>query len=164
MKAGMESKPGAYRWSSYLAYEKGGGLLTDTDYAEKLFGSRRVLIDFVNQSNDDQAMDETDNQWHVVDDEAKEIFLRVTNCDTSDNFKQISLPVKRECIKELYIQHLSIRQISDLTGLAKSTVYDVVRKINPEELLAELHETSFEFNSDNAERYGKTFTGLPCTN
>ncbi|MBP5221680.1 MAG: transposase, partial [Lachnospiraceae bacterium] len=129
MKAGMEKEPGVYRWSSYLAYEKGGGLLTDTGYAEKLFGSREVLIDFVKQSNDDQAMDEADNQWHVVNDEAKEIFLRVTNCDSPEDYKRISLPMRREYIKDLYIQHLSIRQISDLTGLPKSTVYDVVRKI-----------------------------------
>ena len=47
MKAGMESKPGTYRWSSYLAYERGGGQLTDTDYAEKMFSSREALIDFV---------------------------------------------------------------------------------------------------------------------
>ena len=44
MKAGMEKRPGSYRWSSYLAYEKGKSLLTDTQYALEIFGSREKLL------------------------------------------------------------------------------------------------------------------------
>ena len=33
MKAGIESRPGTYRWSSYLAYAKGNGSITDIQYA-----------------------------------------------------------------------------------------------------------------------------------
>ena len=40
MKAGMEARPGTYRWSSYLAYENGSGSITDTQFATDLFGSR----------------------------------------------------------------------------------------------------------------------------
>ena len=38
MKAHMEDKPGTYKWSSYLADEKGAGTLADTQYAIDLFG------------------------------------------------------------------------------------------------------------------------------
>ena len=44
MKAGIETRPGSYRWSSYLAYERKKGSLTDTSYAEELFGSHEALM------------------------------------------------------------------------------------------------------------------------
>lgn len=39
VKAGMVSNPGDYRWSSYPAYEKRRGALTDIQFAEDLFGN-----------------------------------------------------------------------------------------------------------------------------
>ena len=33
MKAGLEKQPGSWRWSSFLAYWKGAGSITDTQYA-----------------------------------------------------------------------------------------------------------------------------------
>ena len=61
MKAGLEKRPGSYRWSSYLAYEKGRSLLTDTQYALDVFGSRETLLEYLAENNNDSVMDEEDH-------------------------------------------------------------------------------------------------------
>ena len=132
MKAGIESKPGTYRWSSYMAYEKGSGLITDTQYATELFGSREALIDFVQQANDDTAMDEADCDWRVRDDQAKEILKTITNCSSASEFQLLDKPTRKAYVKELYLKNLSMGQIAELTGMPKSTIHLITKGIDPQ--------------------------------
>ena len=82
MKAGLEPRLGTYRWSSYPAYAKGTGSITDTQYATELFGTRESLIDFVRMGNEDIVMDETDPEWPLQDDDAKKIIEKaIKDCN-----------------------------------------------------------------------------------
>ena len=126
MKAGLESRPGTYRWSSFLAYEKGRSILTDTEYALSLFENRRALLDFVAQKNDDSVMDEADHDWRLRDDTAKEIIKRVAGCSSVSDFQQLDAKTQREYARKLYQESLSMGQIARLTGLTKSSVYRAV--------------------------------------
>ena len=132
MKAGMESRPGNYRWSSYLAYEKGNGSVTDTQFAEKLFGTREALIDFIQQTNDDDVMDEEQYDWRLRDDQAEEIMRRITQCETTPAFKLLDKSLRKAYVRDMYLNKLSMGQISSLTGLSKSTVHVWVKDIEPE--------------------------------
>ena len=132
MKAGMESKPGNYRWSSYLAYEKGNGSITDTQFAAKLFGSREALIGFVQQTSDDDVMDEEQYDWRLRDDQAEEIMRRITQCETASDFKLLDKSFRKAYVRDMYLNKLSMGQISSLTGLSKSTVHVWVKDIEPE--------------------------------
>ena len=132
MKAGMESKPGNYRWSSYLAYEKGNGSITDTQFAVKLFGSREALIGFVQQTSDDDVMDEEQYDWRLRDDQAEEIMRRITQCETASDFKLLDKSFRKAYVRDMYLNKLSMGQISSLTGLSKSTVHVWVKDIEPE--------------------------------
>ena len=132
MKAGMESKPGNYRWSSYLAYEKGNGSITDTQFAEKLFGNREALIGFVQQTSDDDVMDEEQYDWRLRDDQAEEIMRRITQCETASDFKLLDKSLRKAYVRDMYLNKLSMGQISSLTGLSKSTVHVWVKDIEPE--------------------------------
>lgn len=151
MKAGMESKPGTYRWSSYIAYEKGGGMLTDTAYAEEVFGSRANLIDFVNQSNNDEAMDDTDIHWRMTDEEAEGVFRDITECTSSDEFVKLGKTVRTQYVQELYLAGLSMNQIAQYTDMAKSSISRAIGKIAPEEReerdALQLHEDACEFGA-----------------
>ena len=151
MKAGMESKPGTYRWSSYLAYEKGGGQLTDTAYAEKMFGGREALIDFVNQANDDEALDDTEIRWRMTDEEAEELFRDITGCTSSDEFMMLDKPVRRQYVQKLYLAGLSVNQIEQYTDTPKSSISRVINKIDLEERKEresfQLHEDACEFEA-----------------
>ena len=151
MKAGMESKPGTYRWSSYIAYEKGGGMLTDTAYAEEVFGSRANLIDFVNQSNNDEAMDDTEIHWRMTDEEAEGVFRDITECTSSDEFVKLDKTVRTQYVQELYLAGLSMNQIAQYTDMAKSSISRAIGKIAPEEReerdALQLHEDACEFGA-----------------
>lgn len=149
MKAGMESRPGSYRWSSYFAYEKGKGTVTDTQFAEKLFGSREALVEFVRQTNDDDVMDEEQYDWRLRDDQAREIMKRITQCEEASAFKLLDKALRREYIREMYLSRLSMSQISRITGVSKSTIHDLVKKIEPE-LLLERERLQLREDSDSS--------------
>ena len=94
-KAGLEERPGTYRWSSYLAYEKGKGSLTDTEYALELFGSREELVNFVQMPNTDVALDEEQFDRRLREEYEKEVMLQVTGCESTSEFQQLEKPVQK---------------------------------------------------------------------
>ena len=146
MKAGLESRPGTYRWSSYLAYQKGIGAITDTEYATAIFGGRETLVQYLIQDNDDDVMDEEDFDWRLRDDAAKEIILRITQCDSITAFQQLDSDIQKEYARTLYQERLSMGQIARLTGMSKPTVFRAIRKQQPEDAVDDvpvLRETSF---------------------
>ena len=122
MKAGMESKPGNYRWSSYLAYEKGAGSITDTQYATALFGGRDQLLDYIRQINDDVALDESPYDWRIKEEQAKEIMTRISSCASASEFQKLAPALRRKCLEEMYLERLTMGQIARLTGVSKITL------------------------------------------
>ena len=127
MKAGLEPRLGTYRWSSYPAYAKGTGSITDTQYATELFGTRESLIDFVRMGNEDIVMDETDPEWPLQDDDAKKIMEQITGCSATEEFHRLDRQLRNEYIRRMYAEKLSIGQIARLAGFSKSTVHEAVR-------------------------------------
>ena len=127
MKAGLEPHLGTYRWSSYPAYAKGTGSITDTQYATELFGTRESLIDFVRMGNEDIVMDETDPEWPLQDDDAKKIMEQITGCAATEEFRRLDRQLRNEYIRRMYAEKLSIGQIARLAGFSKSTVHEAVR-------------------------------------
>ena len=128
MKAGIESRPGSYRWSSFLAYEHGKGTVTDTQYALDLFGGRRELVDFLNQKDDDDTvMDEASCDRRLKNDLAKEKMSRITHCSSVSEFQQLDSLLQKEHARKMYREGLSLGQISRLTGIPKTTVYKAVK-------------------------------------
>ncbi len=153
MKAGLESRPGNYRWSSYLAYKMGKGTVTDTRYALDLYGGREALGEYLLQENDDLVMDEANHDWRLRDDLAKEIMKKITRCDTVSSFQQLEPVVQKEYVKEMYREKISMGQIARLTGIPKTTVYRTIQSIKNEPAVEEnlsLHESvSFGFDVDS---------------
>jgi REP element-mobilizing transposase RayT len=129
MKAGMERSPGNWRWSSYLAYQKGTGSITDTQYALNVFGGRDALLDFVQQGNDDLVMDEDRYDWRVRDDRAKQIMERLTECSTVAEFQELEKRQRKEYVKELYQRGIAPGQIVRLTGVPRASIYRIVEGI-----------------------------------
>ena len=127
MKAGMESRPGSYRWSSYLAYEKGKGAVTDIQYALDLFGSRETLMEYLVRSNDDSVMDEADFDRRLRDEQVREKMQQITNCASASAFQQLERPLQKEYAVQMYLSGLSLSQISRFTGMAKTTVFKAVK-------------------------------------
>ena len=127
MKAGMESRPGSYRWSSYLAYEKGRGSVTDTQYAMDLFGGREIMMEYLVRSNDDSVMDENDFDRRLRDEQVREKMLQITQCASASAFQQLDRPLQKEYAVQMYLSGLSLGQIARFTGMAKTTVFKAVK-------------------------------------
>ncbi len=127
MKAGLESCPGSYRWSSYHAYEKGNGAVTDTQYALDLFGSREVLMEYLVRSNDDSIMDEEDFDQRLRDEKVREKIFQITQCSSTAAFQQLDRLLQKKYAVQMYMSGLSLGQISRFTGMAKTTVFKAVK-------------------------------------
>jgi hypothetical protein len=153
MKAGMESQPGSYPWSSYLAYKKGIGSITDTQYAIDLFGSQEALIDYVLLGNEDTVMDEDQFDWRMKIEKAKEIMEQVSGCATVSDFQRLDRQIQKEYAVKIYLAGVSAYQIAKMTGMSKSTVERTVKKCLGESAGAVentvLHEADGEYLWDD---------------
>ena len=133
MKASIEGRLGTYRWSSYLAYEKGNGSITDTQYALDLFGSRKNLMEFLGLDNDDTVMDEVDFDRRLQDKEIREIMYRISQCESAAAFQALDPQFRKEYAAKMYQSGVSLSQISRFTGMPKTTVFRVVKALKAEE-------------------------------
>lgn len=153
MKAGMESQPGSYPWSSYLAYKKGIGSITDTQYAIDLFGSQEALIDYVLLGNEDTVMDEDQFDWRMKIEKAKEIMEQVSGCATVSDFQRLDRQIQKGYAVKIYLAGVSAYQIAKMTGMSKSTVERTVKKCLGESAGAVentvLHEADGEYLWDD---------------
>jgi REP element-mobilizing transposase RayT len=153
MKAGMEKHPGEYRWSSYTAYEKGQGIVTDTQYAVELFGGRETLIQYLKQDNDDTVMDEENHDWRLRDDAARRIMRQITQCSSVSDFQKLDPDLQKKHAAEMYQERLSMGQIARLTGMSKTTVFRIVQRFKdepPEDgqlILNESDETDWAYDA-----------------
>ena len=154
VKGGLVRHPRDYRWSSYLAYEKNRGTVTDTQYALDLFGGRDTLMEYFAQDNDDYALDEASVDRRLRDERAKEIMLRITGCSTTAAFQQLDPSLRKESIGKLYRAGLSMGQISRFAGVSKSAVFRAVNKQkdqsseDEELILREEEPTAFDYSAD----------------
>ena len=128
IKAGIVSCLEEYRWSSYLAYKNGGGMLTDIQFAVNLFGSLDTMNEYLAQDNDDSVMDESEHDWRMRDESAKKIMKRITQCTSASDFQEYDLSVQKDFAGKLYLAGLTMGQIARLTGMSKTTVFRAVQK------------------------------------
>ena len=135
MKAGMEPSLGKYKWTSYRAYEKGIGSITDTEFAESIFGSRENLLTFCNEQNEDVVLDEDDYTWRIKDDQAIDIMKQISNCSSVSEFQLLDRNIQKEYVRDMYLARLSVKQISRITGMPRTTVDRAVKQIDPEPLM-----------------------------
>ncbi len=143
MKAGMESRPGTYRWSSYLAYEKGIGAITDTQYTLDLFGNRETLMAFLGLDNDDEVMDEADFDRRLRDEQVREIIYRISQCESAAAFQALDPQIRKEYAVKMYQSGVSLSQTARFTGMPKTTVYRAVQALKAEEAESEKEEAVF---------------------
>lgn len=153
VKAGIVFSPDRYRWSSYRAYEKGMGSITDTEYAEAVFGGRENLIAYCNEENEDTAMDENDYSWRIQDDEAMEMMNRISKCRSISEFQQLDMELRKIYVREMYLEKLSKKQINRITGMSPKTIIKAVSEIDPDQLAKrsslkfhEANESEFDFS------------------
>ena len=118
VKAQLSDSVEAYRWSSYKEYA-GKRSITDTSFALKMM-PRDAFIKFNQEANSDTCLEIQPPRLN--DKEAKEKILKLLNCSTTNEIKQLDANERKQGIARLKKAGLPIRQISRLTGISKAIV------------------------------------------
>ena len=127
MKAGLETAPGSYPWTSFAAYRTGDNILTDTAYASGYFQSRDDLLAFLRQHNEERAIDISPAKARISDARASAIASEVTGCHSPAVFRQLDKNLQRDYVIRLRKSSLSIAQIVRLTGMPAATVCRITK-------------------------------------
>ncbi len=122
MKAGLEAFPGTYPWSSYGSYAGRSDGPTDTELAIGIMGGREELLAYLAEKNDDTLMEDTERRPGLTEEKAKAVMERVSGCGSVAEFQALSLTEQKDILSRLVAEGLSVRQISRLTGISKTSV------------------------------------------
>ena len=123
VKARLAGNVPGYQWSSYHEYIN-GSIIIDTDFVLTMFSSDRqksveLFKIYTNRENNDKCLD-NDVQLRLSDSEVKVILAQYGNIN---RLHRIEKEEREKIIKELKsIDGVTIRQLSRLTGLPKSTI------------------------------------------
>jgi len=123
LKSGLCKKLKDYRWSSYSDYkDKNKNGITDIQFALDIVGHQE-LISFFEWENEDKCL-EDDYEAPRKPNEVREIFYRITACKSAEQFQEYNQSMQRDLILKCRKEKISIRKLSDLTGLS----YGILRK------------------------------------
>ena len=123
MKAGMESSPGSYPWSSYHSYFGKPDKITEADYVRGMFPSIQDMSTYLNQKNEDALLDIIHRKPEgVTDEQAGAIMREITGCRSVGDFQRYDRKQQKEFAGQLRKKKLSIGQIARITGMSKATV------------------------------------------
>ena len=116
VKAGLCTRAEDYPYSSWREYLS-EPWITDVPFTETII-PKEALIDFHKQLGQDACLDHPDQPAiRITDDEAKAIMQQLTRCQSVADFQRLTPADQKKAAKKLKNAHLSIRQISRLTGL-----------------------------------------------
>ena len=126
-KAGLERKIGTYSWTSYHEYSSGEGFITDIWPVIKMMGDRTKVVNFLIYVNDDTAMEMDDFNKRLSKGEAARVFFKVSGLRSISDYQRLPKEAQNETIRIMYKQGMSVPQISEHTGIPKSTVQRKVK-------------------------------------
>ena len=128
MKAGIETKPGNYIWSSYGAYSGRADHITDVALAIGMTGDKEKLIEFINESNEDSALDVSAVRTRMSDEEMKRKMFQITGCGTVADYQNSPKEMQKSYVLQMRKNGLSLSQIARLTGRSKTMIHKIVTK------------------------------------
>lgn len=122
MKAGLEERPGTYRWSSYAAYAGKPDRLTDPEMAIGMLGGQEQLLAYLSERNEDQLLDIAERKQRLTDEQAKAIMKRMSGCESVSAFQGLTAKQQKEVLTKMLQNGVSVRQAARMTGMSKTTV------------------------------------------
>ena len=127
VKAGLCASPEEYPYSSAKEYMLGQSGISDTRFATELM-DREALIAFIHEKNQDEFLDYYENRRAGVTDStaSARINERLGNRMLSDRSAATRMNLYA-AIRELVDSGISIRQLSRLSGISKSTIEKALR-------------------------------------
>lgn len=126
MKAGVESGPGTYPWSSYRDYVVSDSSFVDVDRVLDFFSNHEECMNYLNSVSDERCLEDY-SSFRLPDEEALKIIQEKTSCKSPSDFQHLELFTRNEYLKCLYESGISMRQLSRLTGISRTVISNVVK-------------------------------------
>lgn len=121
LHAGLEKTPGTYFWSSYRAYADLDSSFIDIDKILGLFQNHSECMDYLNCSSDAKCMEHC-SSTRLSDADALKIIQAKTACNSPADFQRLDLFTRNEYLQLLNRSGISIRQLSRLTGISRTSI------------------------------------------
>lgn len=126
VKAGLCKNPADYPYSSAKEYLYGKPGISDKEIILG-FLSRKAMIDFIGQNNDDRCMDiEESIKIRCTDEKAQKLILTEFKT-TAPDFNRMDRASFNVSIYRLTRAGISIRQLSRLTGISKKIIENAIK-------------------------------------
>lgn len=126
LHAGLETRLGTYRWSSYNDYVYSDSSLVDIDMPLSLFENHLNCLEFLNTESQDKCLEHY-SSYRIPDTEALKLIRQKTNCESPSDFQHLELFTRNQYLKQLFQYGLSIRQLSRLTGISRTSITSAVK-------------------------------------
>lgn len=120
IKAGLSKTVDGYPWSSYSEYIKSSSLV-DVDFVLGMI-TREQFIALHSKEIQDHVLDISEDNFRITDAEAILVIKEACGVDTCSEVVSMDITKRNLCMKDLREKGLSIRQISRLTGVSKSSI------------------------------------------
>ena len=125
VKAGICEKPEDYPYSSWQEYLS-TPRFADIAYIDTII-NRKTLIEFHRLLGHEECLEVSEKPIiRLTDEEAKAVMKKLTACDSTADFQKLTLNDRDKAILELRDRHLSLRQISRLTGVSMMIIRRIV--------------------------------------
>ena len=129
--AGLEKKLGTYLWSSYYDYLDLNHSLIDIDKMLDCFPSHADCINYLQTISNKKCL-EYFSSSRLPDKEALKIIQEITNCHSPSDFQRLDLANRNQYLEELAHSGISIRQLSRLTGISRTSISTVLKTSHEE--------------------------------
>ena len=127
MHAGLEKAPGTYKWSSFFAYCKMDNSFVDVDIMRHYFKIQKDMLDFFCTDTKEKCME---YYSRLPDEEALRIMQEKTNCIGPMDFVEMRISERDRLLEILLKEGISIRQLSRITGVNRTSIERVSRKMH----------------------------------
>ena len=109
-----------YEYSSYNAYFRHNSLV-DTEMALGMMSAEQ-FVDFHFYEDTNSHLEMEEQKIRLTDEDAQRIIRKYTGCNSAEEFRTLPPKKQKEYISILKQKHLSVRQISKLTGATRGVV------------------------------------------
>ena len=129
LKAGIEQEMGIYPWSSYRAYALADNSFIDIDKVIESFGGHLECMDYLHTITNCKCLEDY-SSTRLPDTVALQIIQETTNCTSPSDFQHLDLQTRNTILKQLHSVGLSLRQLSRLTGISRTSISSAIKEHN----------------------------------
>lgn len=123
LHAGIETALGTYPWSSYHDYANRDSSFVNIKKILTLFQNYENCMNFLHTASDKQCMElQSFGTSSISDEEALQIIQQKTTCKSPSDFQRLGLLKRNQYLRELNHFGISVRQLSRLTGVSRSSI------------------------------------------